>query len=197
MEKGKNIKKKVKAKKFVDHGNNGKNGKRPKKTAQTVKVYLPAIIPGRGPNDPEPEPCEHELSWKDAQLAIEMEKLAAKGLTNDQIIETIGISRTTFYKRLKEDNYFMYCLNKHKGKAVMDVENALFQNATGFEYKEEVATPSGKVVEIYKRKLPETKAIEFFLTNRNAENWKKKVETTMQVGETMTGMTFVIKRRED
>lgn len=195
MDKKPNKKKAIK--KFTDHGNNGRNGKRPEKKAKTVKVYLPAVIPGRGPNDPEPEPCEHEISYKDALLAVEMEKLAAKGFSNNEIIEKIGISRATFYQRLKEDVYFSYCLNKHRGKAVMDVESALFKNATGYEYKEETATPSGKVVEVYKQKLPETKAIEFFLMNRAPDQWKKKVETTIQAGESMAAMAFVIKRRED
>lgn len=194
----KETKKKKAKKKLTDHGNNGRNGKRSEKKAKTVKVYLPAIIPGRGPNEPEPEPCEHELSYKDALLAVEMEKLAAKGLTNDQIINALGISRTTFYKRLKEDNYFMYCLNKHRGKAVMDVESALYKNATGFEYIEQVATPAGKVVAVLKQKTPETKAIEFFLMNRAPDQWKKKIETTIQAGETIEKMAaFVIKRREE
>lgn len=184
--------------KFVDHGNNGRNGKRPKKPKKpTVTVFLPAIIPGRGPNVEEEPPSEYEISYKDAMLAVQLENLASKGFNNDEIINRLGISRTTFYKRLKEDVYFSYCLMKHRGKAITDAENALMQNVTGFEYKEEVATPSGRVVEIYKRKLPETKAIEFFLTNRNAEQWKKKVETTIQPGEGMGAMAFVIKRRED
>ncbi len=199
MEKGKNTKsKKAKARKFLDKGNNGRNGVvRPKKKVPTVKVYLPAVIPGRGPTDPEPPPTEHELSWKDAQLAVEMEKLAAKGFTNDEIIDRLGISRGTFYQRIKEDLYFSYALNKHRGKAVFDAENALFQNVIGFDYKEQVATPAGKVVDVTKRKLPETKAIEFFLTNRAQQEWKKKVETTLQAGETMSHVVVAIKRRED
>jgi hypothetical protein len=179
--------------------NNGKKKRRMKPGPKTskkkpVKVWLPAIIPGQ--EKPEP-PSEHELSYEDAMLAVKMEKLAAKGLTNDQIIEALPLSRYTFYQRLKEDPYFSYCLMKHRGKAVSDVENALYQNSIGFEYKEEQATASGKVVEVFKRKLPETKAIEFYLTNRDAEHWKKKVETVHSVGQGMSAITFSIKRYEE
>jgi hypothetical protein len=191
MAKDKNIRKKA-DKKITNQGIKRKPTQKP-----TVKVLLPAVIPGRGAYDPEPPPCEHELSYQDAILAVKMEKLAAEGFNNEEIIDRIGVSRTTFYKRLKEDVYFAYALNKHRGKAVLDAQSALFQNVTGFEYEEEVATPAGKVVSVTKRKLPETKAIEFFLTNRDPENWKKKVETTHQAGETMSGMVFAIKRREE
>lgn len=169
--------------------------KNPKR--KMVTVFLPAIIPGKENPYEEEKMCEEEISYQDAMLAVKMEKLAAKGLTNDQIIDALPLSRHTFYQRLKTDNYFSYCLNKHRGKAVSDVELALFNNAVGFEYKEEQATPSGKVVEVFKQKLPDTKAQEFFLTNRRPEEWKKKVEQVHSVGEGMTGITFSIKRYEE
>lgn len=165
-----------------------------KKKATPVKVLLPAIIPGQDVHDP---PSEYELSYEDAMLSVKMEKLAAKGLTNDQIIAALPLSRYTFYQRLKENPYFSYCLMKHRGKAVESVENALYNNAVGFHYEEEQATASGKVVNVQKMKLPETKAQEFYLTNRVPDQWKKKVETTHALGEGMGAITFSIKRYEE
>lgn len=193
MPKKPNIKKpKKQVKKLTSQG-----VKREVKPKRMVQVTLPAVIPGRGVYEPEPPPTIYEIEYKDAMIAVQMEKLAAKGLTNDQIIATLDISRTTFYKRLKEDVYFSYCLNKHRDKAVLDVENALFQNSVGFEFTEQQATATGKVVSVKKMKLPETKAQEFFLINRAADQWKKKVETTIQAGESMGAMVFAIKRREE
>jgi hypothetical protein len=181
--------------------NNGKKKRRMKPGPKTskkkpVKVWLPAIIPGQEHKEEE-QPTEHELSYEDALLAVKMEKLAAKGLTNDEIIKALPLSRATFYERLKEDPYFSYCLMKHRGKAVADVENKLFQNATGFTYMEQTATASGKVVTILKQKLPETKAQQFYLTNRSPEQWKNKVETVHEIGQGMAAVTFSIKRYEE
>lgn len=193
MAKKPNIKKPKKpAKKLTSQG-----VKREVKPKRMVQVTLPALIPGRGVYEPEPPPSIYEIEYKDAMLAVQMEQLAAKGLTNDAIIDALPISRDTFYKRLKEDPYFSYCLNKHRGKAVAMVESALFQNSVGFEFTEQQATASGKVVTVKKMKLPETKAQEFFLINRAADQWKKKVETTIQAGESMGAMIFAIKRREE
>lgn len=161
-----------------------------------VTVYLPAVIPGKGPNEEAP-PTSYELEYKDALLAVEMEKLAAKGLSNNQIIDALPISRDTFYKRLKEDPYFSYCLYKHRGIAVNEVESALKKAAVGFEYLEQHATPSGKVVTILKAKTPDTAAIKFFLTNRNPEEWQNKVESKLVAAQTMESIKFSIKRREE
>lgn len=171
--------------------------KRKKFEQPKVKVYLPGVIPGRGPNEEIPPPSEYELDYEDAMLAVKMEKLAAKGLTNDQIIELLPISRDTFYKRLKENPYFSYCLMKHREKAIEDVEYSLYKAANGFEYLEQAATANGRVVNLLKAKTPDVNAIKFFLTNRASEKWKNKVETTHQAGESMGGMVFAIKRREE
>lgn len=167
------------------------------KKRKPVIVTLPAVIPGRGPYDPEPPPSVYEIEYEDAMLAVQMEKLAAKGLSNNEIIKAIGISRDTFYKRLREDSYFSYCLMKHRGAAIKTVENSLFKACNGFEYTEQSVTPSGKVVTLKKMKTPDVGGIKFFLTNRDSENWKNKVESTHQVGESMSGMVFSIKRREE
>lgn len=159
-------------------------------------VLLPAIyIHPEKESDPE-EMCEAEISYQKKMLAVQAGRLASKGFNNKEIIKQLGIAGSTFYDYIKDEPYFAYQINKNNGIAVAEVEKALFRNATGYEYKEEVATPSGAVVEVYKQKLPETKAIEFFLTNRNATDWKKKVETTISAGAGMEAITFTLKKRE-
>lgn len=196
MPKNKNIDKKPKKptgkKKLTSQGK-----KRPIKPEKTVKVLLPVPIPGRGVYEPEPPPCESELSYKDAMMCVQLEKLAAKGFNNDEIIALLGISRSTFYKRLKEDMYFSYCLMKHRDEALNHVECNLHKAANGFEYMEQHCSANGKVVTLMKAKTPDVAAAKFILTNKRSNEWKNKVETTHQAGESMNGMVFAIKRRED
>lgn len=196
----------------------GKEGSETKKAAdkarqskkKTEKVYLPAVIM-KPP--PEEEMCEHEIDYLDKLLAVKMEKLAAKGLSNNEIITALGISRDTFYRKLREEPYFSYCLYKHRGIAVANVESSLYKRATGFTVLEKTteAKPvkgvdengnqmlsyqlmTAKVVE--KHIEPDTKAIELFLTNREPGEWKKKPEPAAAIIGDMSNMQFVIKRRE-
>lgn len=66
--------------------------------------YLPVPIPKK---EGEEQPMtEAEISYKDKMICVEIERLAAKGLTNDQIIQRLDVSRSTFYDWLKEKPYF-------------------------------------------------------------------------------------------
>lgn len=176
-----------------------------KSKRKNVKVYLPAIIAKGEKHDkgyeqmPDEdiaqEMSEHEISYRDALLIVEIEKLAAKGLNDTEIINEIGISRAKFYERINTEPYFGYALNRHRGVARLNVENALYQNAMGFKYKEQQATPMGFIVEVEKQKLPETRAQEVYLYNRDKEQWKKKVEPQLEKGDSISNIGVVIKRR--
>lgn len=165
-----------------------------KSRRSTAKIYLPAIIKKQFEDDP--AMSADEISYRDLLICVEIEKYAKQGLTNDQIIDRIGISRDTFYRKLKTEPYFSYVLYKHRGIAVGKVENALMLTAEGFEYFEQQATPSGKVVAVLKRAMPNVNAQRFFLTNRAPDEWKNKVESTVQLGQDISAIGVVIKRRE-
>lgn len=187
------------------------NDKARKSKKQTQTVYLPAVIV----KPPEAEPMsEHEISYADALLAVEMEKLAAKGLTNDQIIKEIGISRDTFYRKLKNEPYFSYALFKHRGIAAHNVENSLYKRAVGYSILEKTTEAKpikykdkdgiervsyelmvAKVVE--KTVEPDVAAQKFWLSNRKSDEWKMRVEPAQAVGSDMSQMSFTIKRRGD
>lgn len=178
-----------------------------KRKKKTVKVLLPATSIGE-------EPTEHEIEYKDKLLIVEVEKLAAKGFTNDQIIEKIGISRDTFYRRLKNEPYFSYALFKHRNIATLDVENALMKRCLGYTVLEKTteAKPikekdqhgnettryvmtEAKVTE--KTIEPDPKSIEFYLTNRAKKEWSKRPEPEMPLLADMSNITFSIKRRSE
>lgn len=180
-----------------------------KSKKKTETVYYPAIIP-----KPEEEMSEEEISYKDRLLAIEVEKLAAKGLTNDQIIQELRISRWTFYKKLKEQPYFTYALFKHRHIAIQNVESALYKRSVGYTVLEKTieAKPVVSIDEagnllknwqlidskiIEKDIPPDVKAIELFLINRDSANWKKKVEPEQKQIADMSQMTFKLKKRAE
>lgn len=188
-----------KGKTFKDIKDQAKKSKR-----RNVKVLLPAVLANGEKADQEKydfateEPMtEAEISYKDALLAIEMEKLAAKGLNNDEIIAALGIARSTFYDKLKNEPYFSYGLRKHRGTLIHEVQNALAQNALGFQYLEQQGTAMGDVVTVMKQKLPETKAQEIILYNMDRENFKRKPEPAIKAGHDVSNIQLIIKRRED
>lgn len=182
-----------------DNGKKKKKGpkKGKKKKDKKVTVYYPTVISNPETGESKEEISEAELSYNDALLGVKMEKLAAKGLDNNQIIEALGISRFTFYQRLKSDSYFSYCLLKHRGIAVKQVECALFNSALGYHYKEEHVTPMGIVVEAKKYALPNVQAQKEFLHNRASKEWRKKIEYSPAVTGDLASVQVVIRRREE
>lgn len=161
---------------------------------KTVTYYLPVPVNKAQPEEPiSPE----EISYKESLIAARIEELAAKGLSDTDIIKALDISRTQFYVWLKEKPHFAYSLLKYRELAHVNVENALYNNAIGYVYQEQAATASGKVVTILKQRLPETKAQTFYLTNRRSAQWKNKVEQVHEIGQGLSAITFSIKRYEE
>jgi hypothetical protein len=161
-----------------------------------VKVYYPVVIQNEGEEAKE-EMSEAEVLYEDKLLCSKIERLAAKGLTNDEIIKTLKIGKERFYDKIKNNEYYKYALYKHREIATHEVENALFKKCTGFEYTEEQGSAIGVIMEVKKRALPDTNAIKFFLSNRRSDDWKMKVEAQQTTGADMSNIAFTIKRRSE
>ena len=58
------------------------------------------------------------------------------GLTIEQIAKNLGISKVTLYKYMDEHAELSERLKKSKEVADIEVENALFKSALGYEYEE-------------------------------------------------------------
>lgn len=58
-----------------------------------------------------------------------VEKLAARGLTFDQIAAALGISRDTLYRRKRELRDFSDALEKGRARGISEVANKLFETA--------------------------------------------------------------------
>lgn len=131
--------------------------------------------------------------WLEQDKLLLLEGWSRDGLTNEQIANNIGINVKTLYDwKNKESNI---CNALKKGKEVVDieVENALFKKAIGyntvvkkaFKLKDIVYGDNGKKISENERieyaeeeiHIPaDTTAQIFWLKNRKKAQWRDKVE---------------------
>ena len=75
--------------------------------------------------------------WPEVKSKLKLvEKWALDGLTEKQIANNLGISHETMnqYKKLHTD--FSDVIKKGREVMVLEIENALFKRAKGYEYEE-------------------------------------------------------------
>lgn len=118
---------------------------------------------------------------------VEIEAWKRDGLTDEQIFKNLGISRDTFYKYKEKYSDFSEAIKKGKEVADIEVENALFKRAIGYEYKEvikEVKEIDGKkstyVKEVIKEMPGDVGAQIFWLKNRKSNKWKDKQDIDIE-----------------
>ena len=121
--------------------------------------------------------------WLEPDGLLLLEAWARNGLTDEQIAHNAGISLTTIKEWKK--NFPAIATALKKGKEVVDiqVENALFQRATGYDYQESVEewrpNADGELELISKRvqnkhMAPDTTAQIYWLKNRRPDLWRDK-----------------------
>lgn len=89
-----------------------------------------------------------------------VEKLAAQGLSEQQIADCLGISRSTIDRRKRDDDTFVAALKRGKHKGIENVTNALY----------EAATAGNK---------PNVSAMIFYLKNR--AGWRDRQDISAEV----------------
>lgn len=124
-------------------------------------------------------------TWLTEQGLITLKGLARKGLSDADIAKSIGVSRSTLMLWKKQNKAISDTLRDGKLHADMGVENALYQKACGYSYKEvkEVAykdKETGELLinkrEVTTKHVPgDTTAQIFWLKNRRPEDWKERV----------------------
>ena len=116
--------------------------------------------------------------WLEPEGLLKIEGWARDGLTEEQIADNMGISRSTLseWKNLYSD----ISDTLKRGKEVIDrqVENALLKRALGYEYEEvsekyELGILTERKV-TKKQVVPDTTAQIFWLKNRKPIDWKDK-----------------------
>lgn len=118
---------------------------------------------------------------------VEIEAWKRDGLTDEQIMKNLGISKATFYKYVSENPELSERLKKGKEVADIEVENALFKRAIGYKYKEvikEVKEIDGKkttyIKEVVKEMPGDVGAQIFWLKNRKSSKWKDKQDIDIE-----------------
>ncbi|APH21378.1 Xaa-His dipeptidase [Clostridium botulinum] len=117
-----------------------------------------------------------------------IETMVEQGKTDKQIAEKIGIGYST-YRRYKSSNSSLKeVISQGKDKKNQSVEQALFNNAIGYHYTEEVATKvkyetitedgtvlskeDVKISKVRKYKHPDLLAEKYWLNNKDKLHWK-------------------------
>ena len=107
-----------------------------------------------------------------------MRAWARDGLTDEQIAHNIGIATGTLYEWKKQHIEIAEALKKGKEVADIEVENALYKRAIGYDYEEtkvEVeANGKKKITKFTRHAAPDVTAQIFWLKNRKPEKWRDK-----------------------
>ncbi len=104
-----------------------------------------------------------------------VEGWARDGLTDVQIAQNLGISKTTFYKFKNEYSELSELLKKGKEEIDYQVENALLKRALGYNYEEVTYENGRETKKVTKQVAPDTTAQIFWLKNRKPSKWKDKI----------------------
>ena len=106
---------------------------------------------------------------------ILVEGWARDGLTDVQIANNLGISKTTFYKFKNEHSELSELLKKGKEDIDYQVENALLKRALGYKYDEITYEYGKETKRVTKQVAPDTTAQIYWLKNRRPSKWKDKI----------------------
>ena len=123
--------------------------------------------------------------WLTQEGQMKLEAWARDGLTDEQISHNMGCNIRTFYVWKKNHPQIDAALRAGKEVVDIQVENALYKRAIGYDY-EEVKTiietmPDGekrqRAERTRKHVAGDVTAQIFWLKNRQSGKWRDKVET--------------------
>lgn len=123
----------------------------------------------------------------DEMFIKQAEAMSALGLTDAEMAEVFDVSVRTLHRWKLESEGFCHALRAGKDVADERVARALYQNATGYDYRETqaVKVKTGQyeekveLVEVEKHKPAETTAGIFWLKNRRKDEWRDKIDHEM------------------
>lgn len=114
-----------------------------------------------------------------AKLKKQMEFLAKKGFTEQEMAEALGIDQSTITKYKQRTPDFFTTLKSWKAEADAKVERSLFERACGYSHPEDkIFNDGGKplIVPTIKHYPPDPTSMIFWLKNRQPEKWREKQE---------------------
>lgn len=137
--------------------------------------------------------------WRTKDGLLQIAAWARNGLIDEQIAHNMGIRRSTLSEWKKRFPDIADALKKNKNIVDIEVENALYERAVGYEYTEktiEIDDDGKKRVKTTKKRMaPETLAIIFFLKNRKPEDWRDKREVEVKGEISMTNALKAARER--
>ncbi len=119
-----------------------------------------------------------------------IESMVERGCTDKEIAQKIGVGYSTFKRYKAEDSNVKAVIAEGKDKKNQAVEQALYKNAIGYEYYEEVVTKvkeevladdgttilakeDVKISSVKKYKGPDLAAQKYWLNNKDKAKWKE------------------------
>jgi len=123
--------------------------------------------------------------WQRREALVRLEAWARDGLSQEEIAQRMGVSRTTLQRWAKKYPLIREAMEQGKDVADIQVENALFHRALGVVKRkrilvmgkpdEETGEASLKVVQEIEEDVPgDVTAQTFWLKNRKPDAWKER-----------------------
>ncbi|CAM3605565.1 helix-turn-helix domain-containing protein [Erysipelothrix urinaevulpis] len=150
--------------------------------------------------------------WLTESGLLRIQGWARDGLTNEDIAKNIGINPKTLYDWIKKWPEIEEALRLGKEPADRKVENALYENALGFEWQEEVPIKLKRefyvgnkkhteeyveTVTVNKKRPPDTTAAIFWLKNRKPSDWRDKQDVEVSGGMDGTIKINIVPDKDD
>lgn len=146
--------------------------------------------------------------WRTPEGLLELESWARHGLTDKEIAENMGISRSTLADWCKKYPDISDTIKKGKKITNIKVENALLKRALGYRYNEEkyVTVPMEEAeyakrleeyIELYRKEHPEATADELYLARMNFPKVREQLveRKTKEVPPDVGAQCFWLKNR--
>ncbi|EPY06641.1 hypothetical protein PAALTS15_13592 [Paenibacillus alvei TS-15] len=137
-----------------------------------------------------------------------VEAWARDGVIDEDIAKKLGVAYSTFREYVKKYSALSAALKKGKEVADVEVENALFKRATGYEFTEKKYVSAGMTedeyavqqqiaVNQYKLEHPEATMVELRAVELSVSKYKMVLveEKTKEVSPDVTAQIFWLKNR--
>jgi len=132
-------------------------------------------------NDKRRKKGKKPISDKVADRLDDLTEYAAQQMSNNEIANLLGISRSSFYKLLSENTEFKEAYKRGLQNRKYELEKALLKRAEGFtiEEKQIIQDSDGNIIKqtiTEKNYVPDTTALIFALKNIYGEKYRDKIE---------------------
>jgi len=98
------------------------------------------------------------------------------GADNTKLAEYFEVDQKTLNEWMHKHPTFLHAVKEGRDLSSSNVAGALYKRAMGMHYEEDQVLSNGEVVRVKKYLPPDTRAMQFYLRNKNSQLWKDKHE---------------------